>query len=68
MFYLHDADLRVKDSEYRTAQDEALDQIIVSLENGLVPESSGGLSLSLHPRWLGAVALVVVAIVYWATR
>ncbi|MFC5577520.1 hypothetical protein ACFPOA_05745 [Lysobacter niabensis] len=68
MFYLHDADLRVKDSEYRMAQDEALGEIIVSLENGSVPESSGGLSLSFHPRWLGAVALVVVAIIYWVTR
>jgi hypothetical protein len=69
MFYLHDADLRVKDPEYRVAQDEALDEIIVSLENGAVPEPGGGLSFSFHPRWLGAVGLAVLAIIfYWVTR
>jgi hypothetical protein len=69
MFYLHDADLRVKDPEYRKSQDEALDELIVSLEQGIVPESRGGGSISFHPRWLGAAALVTLAaILYWAAR
>lgn len=66
MFYLHDADLRVKDPEYRQMQDSALDELIASLERGIVPESRGS-SIELHPRWLGAAALVMLAaIVYWA--
>lgn len=66
MFYLHDADLRLEDPEYRQSQDKALDELIASLERGVVPQSRGG-SIAFHPRWLGAAALVVLAaIVYRA--
>ena len=65
MHYLHDADLRAKDPEYRLAQDEMLNGIISDLERGSVPQSTGA-TLSFHPRWLGAVALLVLAIIYWA--
>jgi hypothetical protein len=68
MFYLHDADIRVRDPEYRKDQDEALDGIILSLERGIVPMSSSGGSLSFHPRWLGVTALVILAVVLWVAR
>jgi len=68
MFYLHDADIRMKDSNYRKTQDEALDEVISCLESGIIPESRTG-DISLHPRWLGAVALVVLAVIfYWFVR
>ena len=68
MFYLHDADLRLKDPGYRKSQNEALDELIASLEHGIVPESRGG-SISFHPRWLGAAALAILAaVLYWAVR
>ena len=67
MFYLHDADIRVKDPEYRKNQDEMLSKAIASLERGVVPDSPGK-SIILHPRWLGAVALVILAIVGWVAR
>ncbi|QNP40177.1 hypothetical protein [Lysobacter solisilvae (ex Woo and Kim 2020)] len=67
MFYLHDADIRVKDPEYRKEQDEALGEIIASLEQGIVPEPSGQ-TITVHPRWLGAIALVILAVVVWVAR
>ena len=68
VFYLHDADIRVKDPEYRKNQDEVLNTIIASLERGTVPESSG-VTASFHPRWLGAVGLVILAVfLYWVAR
>ena len=67
MFYLHDADLRAKDGEYRATQDRALDEVIASLERGFLP-TSAGLTISLHPRWLGALALVLAAAIYMAVR
>ncbi len=64
MHYLHDADLRAKNPEYRAAQDEMLNGIIADLERGHIPQPTGA-TLSFHPRWLGVAALVVVAVVYW---
>lgn len=63
-FYLHDADLRLKDPAYRESQEEALDALIADLERGVMPEQRG-ISISLHPRWLGAAALVVLAVVLY---
>lgn len=63
--YLHDADIRVKEPEYRLAQDDMLTDIIVGLERGEIPESAC-VNIALHPRWLGVRALLVVAILYWA--
>jgi hypothetical protein len=65
MHYLHDADIRIKDPEYRKAQDEILTDIITDLEHGKASQSTG-VSLSFHPHWLGLVALIVLAILYWA--
>lgn len=48
MFYLHDADIRMKDSNYRETQNEALDEVISCLERGIVPESRAG-AISLLP-------------------
>ena len=64
MHYLHDADLRAKDPDYRLAQDEMLNGIISDLERGSVPQSTGAI-LSFHPRWIGVAALFVLAVVYW---
>ena len=64
MFYLHDADIRIKDPEYRKDQDEVLAEIIAGLERGIVPESPGR-TIAFHPRWLGAIALVILAVVVW---
>jgi hypothetical protein len=61
--YLHDADIRIKDPEYRASQDEMIAGIIADLESGIVPASTST-TLSFHPRWLGAIVLVVVAIIY----
>ncbi|RZI57079.1 MAG: hypothetical protein EOP14_05305 [Pseudomonas sp.] len=63
MHYLHDADIRIKDPEYRASQDEMIASVISDLESGIVPASTST-TLSFHPRWLGAIALVVLAIIY----
>jgi len=60
MFYLHDADIRVREPAYREDQDEALAAVIQQLERGIVPEGPGS-TIQVHPRWLGAIALVVLA-------
>ena len=62
--YLHDADIRVKDPKYRASQDDVLNGIIGEPEHGNVPESTGT-TVSFHPRWLGAAALVFLAVVCW---
>ena len=65
MHYLHDADIRIKDPEYRKSQDEMMVGIISELEADTVP-ASASTTLSFHPRWLGAIALAVLAIIYLA--
>ena len=65
MHYLHDADIRIKDPAYRAAQDEMIASIISDLESGIVPAETGT-TISLLPLWLGAIALVVIAVIYWA--
>jgi len=67
MFYLHDANIRVRDPEYRKDQDEVLGEIIASLERGILPEPSGR-TIAFHPRWLGALGLVILAVVVWVAR
>jgi hypothetical protein len=39
--YLHDADLRIKNEKYRSAQDEMISNIISDLERGIIPQSAG---------------------------
>lgn len=67
LHYLHDADIRVKDAQYRISQDEMLGNIVSDLERGIIPESTCA-SLSLHPRLLGAAALVLLAALYWVAQ
>jgi len=65
MHYLHDADIRIKDPDYKKAQDEMIAGVISDLESGVIPSSTGR-SLLFHPRWIGVTALVVLAILYMA--
>lgn len=65
MHHLHDADIRVKDAEYRESQDELISDAISDLESGKIPESSGS-TLSFHPRWLVAGVLFACAVTYLA--
>ena len=62
--YVHDADLRIKDSEYRKTQDEVLEGIIASFERGIVPESTG-VTYRVRLRSIAVVALTVTAICIW---
>lgn len=39
MFYLHDADIRLRDAEYRLTQDDAIDALIADLERGRLPDT-----------------------------
>jgi hypothetical protein len=63
--YVHDADLRIRDPAYRAMQDRMMGEIIAALESGRLPGPTGT-PFSVHPRWLGAAALIVVAILHWA--
>lgn len=65
MHYLHDADIRIKDLEYRTSQDQMIANVISDLESGIVPASTDT-AISLHPHWLVAIVLVVLATAYFA--
>lgn len=68
MFYLHDANIRLRDADYRAMQDEMIGEVIASLESGVVPAQLTR-SLTVHPRWLGVLALIVLAVVWsCATR
>ena len=66
--YLHDADIRVREPAYRAAQDEMINELISNLERGHVPASTGR-TFSIDPRWLGATALALMAVIlYWAMQ
>ena len=67
MHYLHDADIRIKDSAYRASQDEMIKGILSDLEQGIIPESTSR-TISFHPRWLGAIALALLALLYLLVR
>lgn len=61
MFYLHDADIRLREPEYRITQDEQLDLLIMQLEQGQMPtETSAGCAIALG--WLGAGALLALMV------
>ena len=65
MFYLHDADVRVRDAEYRTTQEEALDSLIDGLEKGRLPATDTHSGCALPLGRLGAGALLVLATLWW---
>ena len=68
MFYLHDANIRLRNAEYRAMQDEMIGEVIASLENGVIPAQLTR-SFTVHPRWLGVLALIVLAVMWsCATR
>ena len=62
MHYLHDADTRIKDPAYRDYQNEMINQIISDLESGAIPPSNS-VTISFRSRWIGAIALVVIALI-----
>ncbi|MGN6223952.1 hypothetical protein [Pseudoxanthomonas sp.] len=65
MFYLHDADIRVKDEDYRKDQEAALSDLIAMMEKGVMPAYSRK-GITFHPRWLGVAGLVALAFaLYW---
>ena len=65
MFYLHDADIRVRDAEYRTTQEEAIDSLIHGLEHGRLPEADIYSGCALPIGRLGVGALLVLAALWW---
>ena len=67
MFYLHDADIRMKDADYRKVQEEVLTEIIRELEAGRVPESSTK-TVTFHPRWLAMAVGLLLALFVWLVR
>lgn len=64
MFYLHDADLRVKNPEYRKRQEDVLDEVLAELERGVVPRSTGH-SVGIRPGWLIAGLIALALLLYW---
>lgn len=65
--YLHDADIRVKDPEYRASQDEIISGLISDLENGHTPASTG-MTISVPLRWIGVFVVVLVAVAIWLAQ
>ncbi len=58
--YLHDADIRLRDPDYRGTQEALLDVIIADLERGVLPSSD---SISIPLRWpLVALLFLVPAV------
>lgn len=65
MFYLHDADIRVKDEDYRKDQEAALSDLIAMMEKGVMPAYFPN-GIAFHPRWIGAAGLIMFAFaMYW---
>ncbi|MBD9467620.1 hypothetical protein [Pseudoxanthomonas sp. PXM01] len=65
MFYLHDADVRVRDAGYRTTQEEAIDALIDGLEKGRLLEADTHSGCALPLGKLGAGALLVLVALWW---
>ena len=65
--FLNDADIRIKDAEYRNTQDETLSEIIAELERGVIPASSG-LDITVRPQWLVAIVGALTLVIYWFYR
>jgi|APLak6261664116_1056043.scaffolds.fasta_scaffold80877_1 hypothetical protein len=71
--YLHDADIRVKDEEYRENQNQFMLELIRQLEQGVLPQSSGfflnlgGYKIHLH-RWLLTALVLLCGLIWWGTR
>ncbi len=62
--FLNDADIRISDPQYRSAQCKRLDEVIAELGRGSLAKSSG-LSIAVRPQWLVAATVVLAAVVYW---
>jgi hypothetical protein len=71
--YLHDADIRVKDQEYRESQNQFMLELIRQLEQGVLPKSSGfslnlgGYKMYFHP-WLLTALVLLCGLIWWGTR
>lgn len=60
MFYLHDADIRLRDAEYRIAQEEAIDALISELYAGRRPEALPHAGCAFPVTWLVVGAVVAL--------
>ena len=65
MFYLHDADIRLRDAQYRLTQDEAIDVLIADLERGWMMDSDKHAGCTLTLAWLGVGALISLATLWF---
>ena len=63
MHFVHDADVRARDPEYRENQEDVMRDIIDELERGTLPRSRG-LTISFTTR--GFIAFVIAFIVVMA--
>jgi hypothetical protein len=64
MFYLHDADIRIRDADYRRTQEADIDAAIEELERGRVPSSDTHAGCALPVQWWAAGALML-SITLW---
>jgi hypothetical protein len=63
MHFMHDADIRIKDSAFRDAQLSAIREVIWNLERGTVPQAHGAnVRLSVRGAIIG-IGLIVIAVV-----
>lgn len=60
MFYLHDADVRLRDAEYRLAQDNAMDALIAELQAGHLPEAPRNSGCAFPMTWIVAGAVIAL--------
>ena len=65
MFYLHDADIRLRDAEYRLTQDDAIDALIADLERGRLPDTDTHVGGTLPLTWLGVGTLTSLATLWF---
>lgn len=60
MFYLHDADVRLRDTEYRRVQDDAVDALIAELEQGEFPDAPSHSGCAFPLTWLAVAAVIAL--------
>lgn len=60
MFYLHDADVRLRDAEYRRMQDDAIDALIAELEQGEFIDAPSHYGCAFPLTWLVVAAVIAL--------
>ena len=68
MFWLHDADIRVRDGEYRRTQDATMDALIAELERGRLLDTDTHVGCTLPLAWLCVGALIPLATLWFLLR